>query len=72
MESAAPGTFGLLFTTLVVGILYFLPTIMAYWSRLKRRGGILVINLFLGWTLIGWILALAWAVGGDTEPKADS
>jgi hypothetical protein len=29
---------------------------------------IFVLDLFLGWTLIGWVIALAWSVATDT-PK---
>jgi hypothetical protein len=42
-------------------LLYFLPTIIA-----SNRGhcvtGILLLNLFLGWTGIGWIAMLLWAL----------
>lgn len=43
----------------VVVILYFIPTFAA---KRGRRGGVLVINLFLGWTLIGWVVALFMAI----------
>jgi hypothetical protein len=26
-----------------------------------------VLNLFLGWTFVGWVVSLAWAFTGDTE-----
>ena len=41
-------------------LLYFLPTVLA-WSK-RDRASILVVNLFLGWTLVGWVVALAWAL----------
>jgi uncharacterized membrane protein len=28
---------------------------------------VLVINIFLGWTLIGWVVALAMSAGKDKE-----
>jgi T4 superinfection immunity protein len=40
---------------------YFVPTLVAV-SRSKRVGPVIVVNLFLGWTLIGWVVALAMAV----------
>ena len=52
----------------VLGALYILPLVIAIWRDSKRIGGVLVVNLFLGWTLIGWVVALAWAAGSD---KAD-
>lgn len=40
-------------------LLYFLPSII---GRDKRDStGIFLLNLFLGWTVIGWIIALIWA-----------
>ena len=40
-------------------IVYFLPTICA--GKNRNQTAIFVLNLFLGWTLIGWIVALVWA-----------
>lgn len=40
-------------------LLYFLPAII---GRHKRdAAGIFLLNLFLGWTVIGWVIALIWA-----------
>ena len=44
-------------------LLYFLPTICAFDK--KSCAGVFVINLFLGWTFVGWVIALAWAVSGE-------
>jgi hypothetical protein len=47
-------------------VLYFLPTILAF-ARSKRDAvSILVLNLFLGWTAIGWVIALVWALKADS------
>jgi len=40
---------------------YFLPTIVASRRRHHQGPAILVLNLFLGWTFIGWVVALVWA-----------
>jgi hypothetical protein len=40
--------------------LYFLPSLVAY--KRKNRGAIFVTNLLFGWTLIGWGIAMIWAV----------
>lgn len=40
---------------------YFLPTITARHLRHVNVRAIFVLNLFLGWSLIGWIVALVWA-----------
>lgn len=42
--------------------LYFLPTFIAMGRHLYSRGGIAMLNLFLGWTFFGWIAALVWAI----------
>jgi hypothetical protein len=43
--------------------LYFLPTIVG--KNHKNMPAIFVTNLFLGWTVIGWIIALIWACKVD-------
>jgi Superinfection immunity protein len=46
----------------IVGIgLYFLPTIVAVTRKVTNQGSVFVINLFLGWTFVGWVVALAMA-----------
>jgi len=41
---------------------YFLPAIIAAVRHTHNAMGILVLNLFLGWTLIGWFAALLMAI----------
>lgn len=50
-------------------VLYFLPTLLAALRRSKRGWGVMVINVFLGWTFIGWVVALAWAVSSDRQER---
>jgi Superinfection immunity protein len=45
----------------ILALLYFLPTIIAS-NRGHGVAGILLLNLFLGWTGIGWIIMLLWAL----------
>ena len=55
----------------VVGFgMYFLPCVVAAGRRVHRVGGIAVLNILLGWTVIGWIGALLWAVSAETEQEA--
>ena len=52
--------------------LYFLPSLIAARRHHHQDGPILVINLFLGWTGLGWVVALAWACGDiRKEPATD-
>jgi Superinfection immunity protein len=46
---------------LVVLALYFLPSIVAVSRKVTHQGSVVVINLFLGWTFVGWVVALAMA-----------
>jgi hypothetical protein len=46
----------------ILVVLYFVPMIIAYGRNRKNAAGILLLNLFLGWTLLGWVIALIWAV----------
>lgn len=42
-------------------LMYFLPTIEASIKKSPNITSIALTNLFLGWTLIGWVVAIAWA-----------
>lgn len=46
-------------------VLYFLPTIIAFARSKRDAASILVLNLLLGWTAIGWVIALVWALRQD-------
>jgi hypothetical protein len=47
--------------------LYFLPSIIAIARKVKNSGSVIIVNFFLGWTLIGWIVALAMASRTDKK-----
>lgn len=49
-------------------IAYFLPTFIA--SRRDHPNGtsIFLLNLFLGWTFIGWLAALIWSASAINRP----
>lgn len=46
----------------VVFCLYFLPWIIAYRRDHHQYNAIALVNLLLGWTVLGWIAALVWSV----------
>jgi hypothetical protein len=50
---------------LVVFLLYFFPTWIALFRGKRNKGSIFVLNFFLGWTLVGWVVSLAWALAHD-------
>ena len=40
---------------------YFLPTIVGAARHKTNLVGIFLVNFLLGWSIIGWIVALVWA-----------
>ena len=47
--------------------MYFLPAIVAHQRRHLSSGTILLVNLLLGWSIIGWVVCFAWACSGNTR-----
>ncbi len=52
----------------LIFIAYFLPSCVADCRRHHQRHAICVLNLFLGWTVLGWIAALIWASTAVVKP----
>ena len=46
-------------------LFYFLPSIIAAAKSKRDLVSIFVLNLLLGWTAIGWVIALVWALRTD-------
>jgi hypothetical protein len=57
---------------LILLCLYFLPAIVAMARRHHQQSAILLLNLLLGWTLIGWVVAIVWAATAVNPPVATS
>ncbi len=51
---------------------YWAPTIIAFVRKHPSKGGILALNFFLGWSFIGWVLALVWALSDSTARAPQS
>ena len=45
----------------VAVVVYWVPTAVAWRRHVPAKGQVLVVNLFLGWTFIGWVVALVMA-----------
>lgn len=45
----------------VCGFAYFLPTFVAAMNKHRNGAAIAVLNFFVGWTFVGWVIALVWA-----------
>ncbi len=44
---------------------YFIPAFIANSRKKTNAGAIFALNLFLGWSLIGWVIALVWALSNQ-------
>jgi ABC-type sugar transport system permease subunit len=57
-------TMRLLFAALItlLSLFYFLPFAIAFNKKRANSGAIFALNLFLGWSLVGWVIALVWAM----------
>lgn len=51
----------LVLLTLVL-VIYFLPSFIALLRQHKNKFTIFLLNLFLGWTVLGWVSSLVWSV----------
>jgi len=49
-------------------VMYWLPTLIAIVRGTPSALGVAMLNFFLGWTVVGWIMALIWALAANTNP----
>lgn len=69
------GSFSLLHWLVVLMILllfvplYLLPYFVARRRRVATRGFLLLVNILIGWTAVGWVISLIWAIFGETEAQ---
>ena len=69
VASAGVGVGALVVGVLLCCTIYWIPSGIAVLRQRTNVGPIIVINTFLGWTLIGFVIALSWAVATDTEAR---
>lgn len=55
------GGFGVILFFLLAFLFYFMPAFVAFMRGHQNTAAITVLNLFLGWTFIGWVISLVWA-----------
>lgn len=58
-----------MFWLIIAILLYLFPAILAHFIKAKHEDAICVLNLLLGWTFVGWVLSLVWAVADDKKDK---
>lgn len=61
---------GFLLMVAIAVAAYFLPTMVALSRNHHNMSALAALNLLLGWTLIGWVAALVWALSNHPEPAA--
>ncbi len=66
MVLASSSGAGALFGAIILIGLYFVPTIVAVSRKVTNQGSVAIINFFLGWTFVGWVVALAMACRTST------
>lgn len=47
--------------------IYFIPAIIACIRHHRRKVAILVLNILAGWTVLGWVGALIWALVSERK-----
>jgi len=53
---------GIVILIIILAEIYFLPTIISFNRDQPNRFAIFALNLFLGWSLIGWVVSLIWSL----------
>ena len=48
-------------------IIYFIPSIISFKVKHLEKYSIFFLNLFLGFTFIGWIIALLWSLSNSQK-----
>jgi uncharacterized membrane protein YqaE (UPF0057 family) len=52
--------------------IYLMPSVVAFSKGHRNASAILMLNLLLGWTFLGWVAALVWALTKDLTPPKSS
>jgi hypothetical protein len=48
---------------------YFIPTTIAYNKKHTNAEAIFALNIFMGWSFIGWVICLVWALMNDKKEE---
>ena len=50
-------------------IFYFVPAVVALMRSHNNTLAITALNLLLGWTFLGWVVALVWSLTANVQKK---
>lgn len=53
-------------------VIYCLPLMIAFYRGHEKYTTIFLLNLFLGWTMVVWVVCLIWALLGAPSRRAES
>lgn len=56
---------------ILTAAIYFIPSLVATTRRVRNQVQIIALNFLLGWTFLGWVVALVWALSPDVEPPPE-
>ena len=59
---------GAILAVLIGPTVYLFPFLLAAYRRKRNTSSIFVLNLLTGWTIVGWVVALIWAVAYESTP----
>jgi hypothetical protein len=49
----------------LIAAIYFLPSMLAVARHHRNASALFLLNLLAGWTVIGWVISLIWAMIKD-------
>jgi len=52
-------------------MIYLVPSVIAHLRSHDHARRIFFLNLLLGWTLLGWLIALGWSAWAARTPRSD-
>ena len=65
------GLFMLAIFSIVGLFIYLVPTYVAVARKHPNMPAIILLNVFLGWTLVGWVGALVWSFTNTAPPTIE-
>ncbi|WP_271766312.1 superinfection immunity protein [Aquimarina algiphila] len=69
-SNTSDATVGVVFVIFIIvgAIFYFIPSIIALMRGKSNTVAIIALNLFLGWSIVGWVVSLVWSLSSEVSP----
>lgn len=61
-----------LLTAIGIAVVYLLPSLIAFQRHHLNKVPITIVNIFLGWTVVGWVGTLAWSATANIRKISHS